>query len=159
MDIKADDGKYKMNPPLRGREDREAIFAGLQDGTIDVIATDHAPHSAEEKGRGLEKSAFGIVGSETAFAVSYTELVRSGIVSLEKLVELMSVKPAVIIGRKALLAEGEAADIAVFDLEAEFTVDPAEFLSKGKSTPFEGMKFFGRTELTLCGGNIVYRRK
>ena len=159
MDIKADDGKYKMNPPLRGREDREAIFAGLKDGTIDVIATDHAPHSEEEKGRGLEKSAFGIVGSETAFAVSYTELVRHGIISLEKLIELMSVKPAAIIGRKALLAEGEPADIAVFDLETEFTVDPAQFLSQGKSTPFEGMKFFGCTELTLCGGNIVYRRK
>ena len=159
MDIKSDDGKYKMNPPLRGREDREAIFEGLRDGTIDVIATDHAPHSAEEKARGLEKSAFGIVGSETAFAVSYTELVRSEVISLEKLIELMSVKPAAIIGRKAELALGAPADIAVFDLNAEFTVDPQTFVSKGKSTPFEGMKFYGRTELTLCGGNIVYRRK
>lgn len=159
MDIKSDDGKYKMNPPLRGREDREAIFEGLRDGTIDVIATDHAPHSAEEKARGLEKSAFGIVGSETAFAVSYTELVRSEIISLEKLIELMSVKPAAIIGRKAELALGAPADIAVFDLNAEFTVDPQTFVSKGKSTPFEGMKFYGRTEITLCGGNIVYRRK
>lgn len=159
MDIKSDDGKYKMNPPLRGREDREAIFEGLRDGTIDVIATDHAPHSAEEKARGLERSAFGIVGSETAFAVSYTELVRHEIVSLEKLIELMSVRPAAIIGRKALLAEGEPADLAVFDLNEEFTVDPEFFVSKGKSTPFAGMKFYGRTELTLCGGNIVYRRK
>lgn len=159
MDIKSDDGKYKMNPPLRGREDRLAIFEGLKDGTIDCIATDHAPHSEEEKSRGLEKSAFGIVGSETAFASCYTELVRGGVIGLPELAALMTEKPAAIIGRKAKIAEGEKADIAVFDLEQEFTVDPAQFVSKGKSTPFEGMKLYGRTELTLCGGNIVYRRK
>ena len=159
MDIKSDDGKYKMNPPLRGREDREAIFEGLRDGTIDVIATDHAPHSAEEKSRGLEKSAFGIVGSETAFAVCYTELVRGGVIGLEKLLELMSVRPAAILGRSARLAEGETADLAVFELETPFTVDPDTFLSKGRSTPFAGMRLYGRTELTLCGGEIVYRRK
>lgn len=159
MDIKSDDGKYKMNPPLRSREDRLAIFEGLKDGTIDCIATDHAPHSAEEKSRGLEKSAFGIVGSETAFAVCYTELVRGQVLTLPELCALMTEKPAAIIGRKAVIAEGERADIAVFDLEQEFTVDPDQFVSKGKSTPFEGMKLYGRTELTLCGGNIVYRRK
>ena len=159
MDITEDDGRFKMNPPLRSREDREAIWAGLQDGTIDCIATDHAPHSEEEKGRGLEKSAFGTVGSETAFAVCYTHLVRSGALTLEALAERMSVKPAAIIGRRAAIAVGEAADIAVFDLQEKFTVDPDQFVSKGKSSPFTGMELWGVTELTVCAGNIVYRRR
>ncbi len=159
MDITEDDGRFKMNPPLRGREDREAIWAGLQDGTIDCIATDHAPHSAEEKGRGLEKSAFGTVGSETAFAVCYTHLVRTGVLTLEKLAHLMSSAPAAIIGRRAEIAPGEAADIAVFDLTEQFTVDPDQFVSKGKSSPFTGSELYGTTVLTVCAGKIVYRRR
>ena len=159
MDITEDDGRFKMNPPLRGREDREAIWAGLQDGTIDCIATDHAPHSAEEKGRGLEKSAFGTVGSETAFAVCYTHLVRTGVLTLEKLAHLMSSAPAAIIGRRAEIAPGEAADIAVFDLTEKFTVDPDQFVSKGKSSPFTGSELYGTTVLTVCAGKIVYRRR
>ena len=159
MDITEDNGRFKMNPPLRGADDRQAIWAGLQDGTIDCIATDHAPHSEEEKGRGLEKSAFGTVGSETAFAVCYTHLVRTGIVTLEQLAELMSAKPAAIIGRRAEIAVGEAADIAVFDLKEKFTVDPDQFVSMGKSSPFTGTELYGVTELTVCAGNIVYRRR
>ena len=159
MDITENDGRFKMNPPLRSAADREAIRAGLQDGTIDCIATDHAPHSAEEKGRGLEGSAFGTVGSETAFAVCYTHLVKTGLVTLEQLARLMSSAPAAIIGRKAEIAVGEAADIAVFTLDEKFTVDPDKFVSKGKSSPFTGKELWGVTELTVCAGNIVYRRK
>lgn len=158
MDITEDSGRFKMNPPLRDRRDREAIWRGLQDGTIDCIATDHAPHSAEEKGRGLEKSAFGTVGSETAFAVCYTTLVKGNIIPLERLVELMTSSPAAIIGRNAEIKTGERADIAVFDLEKKFTVDPEKFLSMGKSSPFEGRELWGETQLTVCGGKIVYRR-
>ena len=159
MDIKSDDGKYKMNPPLRGAEDREAIFEGLRDGTIDCIATDHAPHSKEEKSRGLEKSAFGIVGSETAFSVCYTELVKGGVITLERLSELMSANPARILGRESGIEEGKRADIAVIDLEKEYMVKGEEFLSMGKSTPFEGMRLQAQVEATVCGGKIVYRRK
>lgn len=158
MDITEDSGRFKMNPPLRDKRDREAIWRGLQDGTIDCIATDHAPHSAEEKGRGLEKSAFGTVGSETAFAVCYTTLVKGNIIPLERLVELMTSSPAAIIGRNAEIKTGERADIAVFDLEKKFTVDPEKFLSMGKSSPFEGRELWGETQLTVCGGKIVYRR-
>ena len=159
MDITEDNGRFKMNPPLRGKEDKAAIWAGLQDGTIDCIATDHAPHSEEEKGRGLEKSAFGTVGSETAFAVCYTQLVRSGALTLEKLAHLMATAPAAIIGRRAEIAVGAEADIAVFDLNEKFTVDPDQFVSKGKSSPFTGTELYGVTELTVCAGNIVYRRR
>ena len=159
MDITENDGRFKMNPPLRSKEDKAAIRAGLQDGTIDCIATDHAPHSAEEKGRGLEGSAFGTVGSETAFAVCYTHLVRTGVLTLEKLAHLMSSAPAAIIGRRAEIAPGEAADIAVFDLTEKFTVDPDQFVSKGKSSPFTGSELYGTTVLTVCAGKIVYRRR
>ena len=159
MDITEDNGRFKMNPPLRGKEDKAAIWVGLQDGTIDCIATDHAPHSDEEKGRGLEKSAFGTVGSETAFAVCYTQLVRSGALTLEKLTHLMATAPAAIIGRRAEIAVGADADIAVFDLNEKFTVDPDQFVSKGKSSPFTGTELYGVTELTVCAGNIVYRRR
>lgn len=158
MDITEDSGRFKMNPPLRSKSDREAIWRGLQDGTIDCIATDHAPHSAEEKGRGLEKSAFGTVGSETAFAVCYTTLVKGGVIPIERLVELMTSSPAAIIGRRAEIKVGESADIAVFDLEKKFTVDPEGFVSMGKSSPFEGRELYGETCLTVCGGKIVYRR-
>ena len=159
MDITENDGRFKMNPPLRSADDREAIWQGLRDGTIDCIATDHAPHSAEEKGRGLEGSAFGTVGSETAFAVCYTHLVRTGLLTLEKLAALMSSQPAAIIGRRAAIEAGEAADIAVFDLQEKFTVDPHNFVSMGKSSPFTGQELYGITALTVCAGKIVYRRK
>ena len=158
MDITEDSGRFKMNPPLRDASDREAIRKGLQDGTIDVIATDHAPHSAEEKARGLEKSAFGTVGSETAFSVCYTTLVLGHVLTLEQLIEKMAVNPARLLGRRAVIAPGEAADLAVFDLEREYVVDPADFLSMGRSTPFEGRTLHGVTELTVCGGRVVYQR-
>lgn len=147
-----EDGRFKMNPPLRSREDREALIAGLQDGTIDMIATDHAPHSAEEKSRGLEKSAFGIVGIETAFPLLYTYLVQKGIISLEKLIELLTVNPR---KRFGIPQDG----FTVWDLNAVSTVDPAEFLSMGKATSFAGWQVQGRCMATVCGGKIAYLHK
>lgn len=144
-----EDGRFKMNPPLRSREDREALIAGLQDGTIDMIATDHAPHSAEEKSRGLEKSAFGIVGIETAFPLLYTYLVQKGIISLEKLIELLTVNPR---KRFGIPQDG----FTVWDLNIFSTVDSAEFLSMGKATPFAGWQVQGRCMATVCGGKVVY---
>ena len=146
-----EDGRFKMNPPLRSREDREALLEGVCDGTIDMIATDHAPHSAEEKSRGLEKSAFGIVGLETAFPVLYTKLVKGGVISLEKLVDLMALAPR----RRFGIPLGEG-DHTVFALDSEYTVDPDEFLTKGRATPFEGTRVSGRCILTTCGGRTVY---
>ena len=146
-----EDGRFKMNPPLRSREDKEALIAGIVDGTIDMIATDHAPHSAEEKSRGLEKSAFGVVGLETAFAAMYTHLVKPGIISLEKLTALLVDNPR----KRFNLPMG--LDFSLWDLNTEYTVDPAEFESMGKATPFTGMKFFGRCLLTVCDGRIVYQ--
>ncbi|MBO5768213.1 MAG: dihydroorotase [Clostridia bacterium] len=143
-------GRFKMNPPLRSREDREALIEGILDGTIDMIATDHAPHSAEEKSKGLEKSAFGIVGLETAFPVLYTKLVKSGILTLEKLVDLLCINP-----RKRFGIPMDN-DFTVWETETEFTVDPNEFLSLGKATPFENEKLFGRCVLTVCNGKAVY---
>ena len=145
-----EDGRFKMNPPLRSKEDRLALIEGIVDGTIDMIATDHAPHSAEEKSRGLEKSAFGVVGLETAFAAMYTHLVRPGIITMERLVELLVDNPR----KRFNLPLG--LDFSVWDLNQEFTVDPQEFLSMGKATPFTGMNLFGRCILTVCDGNIVY---
>ena len=153
MDIKSDDGKYKMNPPLRGREDMQALIEGIVDGTIDMIATDHAPHSAEEKGRGLEKSAMGVVGLETSFPACYTYLVKPGIITMEKLMELMSTNPR----QRFDLPMGN--DFSVWDLDAEYTVDPADFLSMGKATPFTGTKVFGKCVMTVCDGKIVYLDK
>ena len=147
-----EDGRFKMNPPLRDRSDREALVAGIVDGMIDMIATDHAPHSAEEKGRGLAGSAFGVVGIETAFAVLYTHLVETGIITLEKLIELLSTNPRKRFGIP--LRE----DYTVWNLSKEITVDPAEFLSKGKATPFEGWKLKGECLLTVCGGKVVYKK-
>ena len=147
-----EDGRFKMNPPLRAAEDREALIEGLLDGTIEMIATDHAPHSAEEKAKGLRGSAFGIVGLETAFPVLYTKLVRPGILSLEKLLSLLSRQPRERFG----LPVGE--DYSVWDLDDAYLVDPAEFLSKGRATPFAGMELFGRCLLTVCGGKPVYSR-
>ena len=157
MDLK-EEGRFKMNPPIRSAEDRNALIAGLQDGTIDVVATDHAPHTAEEKSRGLERSAMGVVGIETSFAVIYTKLVKAGVISLEKAVDVLAEAPRRIFNLGGGLQEGEAADIAVFDLEKNFTVDPSTFLSKGHSTPFEGWQLQGECCLTLVDGRVAYER-
>jgi len=146
-----EDGRFKMNPPLRTREDREALVEGLLDGTIDMIATDHAPHSAEEKSRGLEKSAFGIVGLECAFPLLYTGLVRTGVMSLELLIDKLTTAPR----RRFGIPLNN--DFTIWKLDAEDTVDPAGFLSKGKATPFEGQEIFGKCVLTVCGGRVVYK--
>ena len=146
-----ENGRFKMNPPLRSPEDREALVAGILDGTIDMIATDHAPHSAEEKAKGLEKSAFGVVGIETAFPICYTYLVKPGILTLEKLVELLVINP-----RKRFGIE-LGCDFSVWDLDAEYEIDPKDFLSMGKATPFEGWKVNGRCLATVCDGKIVYK--
>ena len=147
-----EDGRFKMNPPLRDKSDREALLAGLLDGTIDMIATDHAPHSAEEKSRGLAGSAFGVVGLETAFPAMYTHLVRTGILTIEKLVEVMAVNPRVRFGIPL------GTDFCVWDLSAHSAVDPATFKTKGRATPFTGMEFYGENLLTVYGGKIVYRK-
>ena len=147
-----EEGRFKMNPPLRSPEDREALVTGLLDGTIDMIATDHAPHSAEEKSKGLAGSMFGVVGIETAFPVLYTHLVKPGILTMEKLVELLAVNPRKRFG----IPMGN--DFTVWNLEKEFTVDPSEFLSMGKATPFEGWLLQGECALTVCDGNVVYKK-
>ena len=152
-----EEGRFKMNPPIRSAADRDALIEGAQDGTIDVIATDHAPHTAEEKSRGLAGSAMGVAGLETSFAVIYTKLVMAGIISPERMIELMAEAPRRIFALGGGLAAGEKADIAVFDLDNEFTVDPATFLSKGRSTPFEGWRLHGQTILTLVDGRTAYR--
>ncbi len=144
-------GRFKMNPPLRSREDREALLEGLIDGTIDMIATDHAPHSEEEKSKGLAGSSFGIVGIETAFSVLYTKLVKTGTITLEKLAEVLCENPRKRFG----IPLGE--DYTVFDLEESFKVNPDDFLSKGRSTPFEGEELFGKCVLTVCDGKTVYK--
>ena len=146
-----EDGRFRMNPPLRSREDRKALVEGLLDGTIDMIATDHAPHSAEEKSRGLSGSAFGIVGLECAFPVLYTGLVRTGRMSLELLVEKMAIAPRVRFGIP--LAEGDRTE---WDLEARYSIDPEEFLSMGRATPFAGKEVYGRCLRTAHGGRIVW---
>ena len=145
-----EDGRFKMNPPLRDASDREALIEGIKDGTIDMIATDHAPHSAEEKSRGLEKSMMGIVGIETAFPVLYTELVMKNVITLEKLTELLSINP-----RRRF---GITSDVGytVFDLGKEYTVDPKEFISMGRATPYDGKRVFGECLLTVYNGRAVY---
>ena len=150
-------GRWKMNPPLRAAEDRAALIEGILDGTVDMIATDHAPHEADTKERGLEKSAMGVVGLETAFAVMYTHFVKTGRMSLEDLVVLMSERPRARFGLGTPLEEGQPADLAVFDLSREWTVDPANFLSQGKYTPFDGDRLFGQCVLTLCGGEVAWQ--
>ncbi len=152
-----DEGRFKMNPPIRSEEDRLALIEGIKDGTIDVIATDHAPHSAEEKSKGLAKSMMGVVGIETAFPVCYTKLVKTGIITLEKLVELLNTNAIARFGIGNEIKLGERADLTVFDLNAEYKIDPEDFLSMGKATPFEGEKVFGRCMLTMVGGKIVYK--
>ena len=146
-----EDGRFKMNPPLRSREDKQALIDGIKDGTIDMIATDHAPHSAEEKGRGLEKSLMGVVGLETAFPVLYTELVMKKIITLDRLVELMSFKP------KERFKIDTNNDFAVFDISEAYKTDPEDFLSMGRATPFAGREVFGRCLLTVHNEKVVYK--
>ena len=145
-----EDGRYKMNPPLRSPEDREALMQGILDGTIDMIATDHAPHSAEEKSRGLEKSAFGIVGIETAFPILYTYLVQTGFLTLERVVELLCTNTRKRFGIPM------GCDYSIWDLNYEYVIDPKDFLSMGKATPFTGWLAHGKCMATVCDGKTVY---
>ena len=147
-----DDGRFKMNPPLRGIKDREALVEGLFDGTVDMIATDHAPHSREEKSRGLGESPFGIVGLETAFPVLYTGLVKEGILTLEKLVELLSGNP-----RRRFGLPLEQEEYTVFEIKTPYEICGKDFLSKGKSSPFEGWTVYGKCKKTVCGGRTVWQ--
>ena len=146
-----EDGRFKMNPPLRDKSDREALVQGILDGTIDMLATDHAPHAADEKNRGLEKSAFGVVGLETAFPVMYTHFVKTGLMSMEKLMDLMVKNPRERFGIE--LKE----DYSVWDLDACYKVDPEEFVSMGRATPFTGMEVYGKCLMTVCNGDVVYK--
>ena len=146
-----EEGRFKMNPPLRSKADRDALLQGIQDGTIDIIATDHAPHSAEEKAKGLEKSAFGIVGIETAFPLLYTNLVKKGIISMERLLELIVYTP-----RKRFGIPLSENDYSLWDLETETVIDSEQFLSKGKATPFDGWKVYGTCLKTVANGRTVY---
>ena len=154
-----EDARFKMNPPLRSKEDRAALIEGIVDGTIDMIATDHAPHSAEEKGRGLEKSAMGVVGLETAFAAMYTHLVKTGTITLQRLVELMHSAPRRRFGIGSELKEGGIANFTMFDLEKSYIVDPNEFKTMGRATPFTGMEMTGRCLLTMKDGAIVWQEE
>ena len=148
--VLTEDARFKMNPPLRGKEDREAMLQGVLDGTVDMIATDHAPHSAEEKSRGLEKSAMGVVGLETAFPLLYTHLVKPGLLPLERLADLMSKNPRVRFGIT------EDPGFTVFALDEEYEIDPETFLTMGRSTPFKGEKVFGKCLLTVYEGKVAY---
>ena len=159
-DITEDDANYKMNPPLRTKEDVEALKKGLADDIMDVIATDHAPHAAREKEQGIQKAPFGIVGLETAAALTYTELVKPGILTPMQMAEKMSYNPAKVLGlEKGTVAEGSHADLTIFDPECEWVIDPAEFLSKGKNTPFGGKKVTGKVKATIVDGEIAYLEK
>ena len=154
-----EDGRFKMNPPLRAREDRDALIEGLLDGTIDMLVTDHAPHSREEKAQGLEKSAMGVVGLETSFAASYTALVQTGILPLGKLVDLIHGAPMRRFGCGTELAEGQPADLTAFDLTKTYTVDPETFLTMGRATPFAGRALTGVCKLTMIGGEPVWKEE
>jgi dihydroorotase len=156
-EITRDDGRFKMNPPLRSRRDVEKLREALRDDVMDVISTDHAPHSAEEKAGSMREAPFGIVGLETSFALGYTVLVQGGYLSLSQLVEKMSVNPARVLGISGgSLTEGAAADLVIADISHEYTIDSSTFVSKGKNTPFDGKKVTGRVEMTLVDGEIVY---
>ncbi len=151
-------GRYKMNPPIRSAEDRAALVEGIKDGTIDAIATDHAPHSEDEKSRGLEKSAFGVVGIEFSFATMYTYFVKTGVITLSRCMELMSSRPRELFNLGGGVIEvGARADLVAYDLNEEYSIDPEEFVSMGKATPLEGLKVQGRTKLTLFGGEVAYK--
>ncbi len=154
-----DEGRFKMNPPLRSNDDKLALIEGIKDGTIDMIATDHAPHSKEEKSGGLKSSLNGIVGLETAFPILYTKLVKTGIIKLEKLVELMQINPSKRFGIGSSLQISQPADLTVFDLNKEYTIDPTQFLSMGRATPFEGEKVYGKCRLTMVGGIPIWEDK
>jgi len=151
-------GDFKMNPPIRSEEDRLALIEGIKDGTLSMIATDHAPHSKEEKSKGLKDSINGIVGLETAFPVLYTKLVKTGIITLEKLIELMSDAPLKRFDLEYVIKEGGVANLCVYDLEKEYEIDPENFKSKGKSTPFKGMKVYGECVLNFVNGNKVWEK-
>ena len=154
-----EEGRFKMNPPLRSKADKEALIEGIIDGTIDMIATDHAPHSAEEKGRGLEKSLMGVVGIETAFPLLYTYFVRTGIIGMDRLVELMHAAPCRRFGFGGDIEIGAPADFTVFDLDEKYTINPDDFVSLGRSTPFEGFEVYGRCLMTVCGGKIAWQKE
>ena len=155
MDLQ-EHGRFKMNPPLRAEEDRQALIAGILDGTVDMIITDHAPHSEEEKSKGLQASSMGVVGLEVAFPVLYTNLVKTGVITLEKLLELMNTNPRKIFGIGTEIKVGEKADLTVYDLEENYNIDSNTFVSKGKATPFDGNNVYGKCKMTMCGGNIVF---
>ncbi|MGO4927047.1 dihydroorotase [Fundicoccus sp. Sow4_D5] len=158
LDILEDDATYKMNPPLRSAKDREALIEALLDGTLDFIATDHAPHTNEEKSNGFKQSPFGIVGIETSFALMYTHFVKTGRMSLEFLLNRMGQKPAELFNLPvAQLAVGATADLAVFDLDSEYTIDPGDYLSKSSNTPFNGHRVYGMCSLTIVKGEIVWQ--
>ena len=151
-----EDGRFKMNPPIRSRSDMEELRKGAADGTIDVIATDHAPHSEEEKSKGLEKSAMGVVGLETSLAAVYTYLVLPGIISYSRMIDMMASSPRRIFGIDGGLNIGDRADLALVDFNKEWIVNPDEFFSAGKSTPFAGVKLQGKVKMTMAGGEIVF---
>ncbi len=154
-----EDGRFKMNPPIREKADRDALRQGLLDGTVDMIATDHAPHTAEEKSRGLEKSLMGVVGLECSLPVLYTGLVKPGIVPMETLIDRMTASPAKRFGLESGVEVGKPADLCVFDPNEEWTIDPREFASMGRATPFEGWKVSGRVKMTICDGEIVFNEE
>lgn len=154
-----DEGRFKMNPPIRSRDDRQALIEGLRDGTIDCIATDHAPHSADEKNRGLKDSLMGVVGLETAFPILYTKLVKTGIISLETLLDRLITRPRDIFSLPGgRIADGEIADLTVIALDTTHRINPDEFLSTGRATPFDGERVDAAVMMTFCGGKLVYKR-
>lgn len=156
-EITEDHGRFKMNPPLRGSEDVQALKEALRDGIMDVISTDHAPHGEEEKNQSMRRAPFGIVGIENSFAIGYTELVRGGYLTLAGLIEKMSVNPARVLGiDKGNIAVGKAADVVIADISGEYEIDPEAFFSKGKNTPFAGKKVYGKVETTIVDGRVVY---
>ena len=159
-DIKEDDGNYKMNPPLRSKADVEALRQGLKDGIMDVISTDHAPHAAEEKNKSIAKAAFGIVGLETSAALTYTSLVKTGLLSVMDMAEKMSYNPAKILGldEKGSVSEGKIADVVIFDPDKTYKIDKNTFASKGKNTPLDGYEVTGEVAYTLADGKVVYER-
>lgn len=156
-EITEDHGRFKMNPPLRGSKDVQALKEALRDGIMDVISTDHAPHGEEEKNQSMRRAPFGIVGIENSFAIGYTELVRGGYLTLAGLIEKMSVNPARVLGiDKGNIAVGKAADVVIADISGEYEIDPEAFFSKGKNTPFAGKKVYGKVETTIVDGRVVY---
>ena len=155
MQIK-EEGRFKMNPPIRSEEDRLALIEGIKDGTIDMIITDHAPHSAEEKSKGLAGSAMGVVGLEVAFPVLYTNLVKTGVITIEKLLDLMNANPRKIFKIGTEIKVGELADLTVYDLNENYNIDSSTFVSMGKATPFDGDNVYGKCKMTICKGNVVW---